>query len=136
MRTTLACQCAAARSTYKRSMRMPWDEEHLGASTSTDVVEAVMESRSVLKVQNFADPDEVAQLVAAGLDAAKVQAQNPLSSSESRFRVEVMGRKLSVGRTPGCAQPVQDLAFVLVQRAIAFVQTELHGLSDLPKTAV
>ena len=112
------------------SLAALWREEPLGGSTTANVTAGVTQSRSAVRVTNFASADEVSLLVAAGEDAAQSKLQNPLSSNETRCRVEVLGRRLSVGRLPGCDPIVQELALQLVQRAIAFVQTELPGLAD------
>ena len=81
---------------------LTWHEAPLGravmSSTDAALAEAVCKSRSVLCVPAFCTPEEVSLLREAGVRAAELHMQNPLTSSESRLRIEVFGR--SMGITP------------------------------------
>ena len=109
-------------------------EEPLGAAasaSSSGLVAAVTENRSVVRVPAFATAAEVELLRAEGERAAEAQEQNPHSSSTTRQRLEVFARSLhSSGTLSSLSIAVQTLAESLVRRAIRLVQTELPALAD------
>ena len=109
-------------------------EEPLGAAasaSSSGLVAAVTENRSVVRVPAFATAAEVELLRAEGERAAEAQEQNPHSSSMTRQRLEVFARSLhSSGTLSSLSIAVQTLAESLVRRAIRLVQTELPALAD------
>jgi hypothetical protein len=128
-----------------------WHEAPLGraalSSTDAALAQAVCSSRSVLCVPAFCTPEEVSLLREAGVRAAELQMQNPLTSSESRLRIEVFGRSLGITpmnlyapplfdtlasdcRSNSLGSEVQELATILVHRAIALVQSRNAALAD------
>ena len=131
---------------------LTWHEAPLGrgavlSSTDAALAEAVCSSRSVLCVPAFCTPEEVSLLREAGVRAAELQMQNPLTSSESRLRIEVFGRSLGITpmnlyapplfdtlssdcRSNSLGSEVQELATILVHRAIALVQSRNAALAD------
>ena len=118
------------------SEALTWHEAPLGSalmsSTESELAEAVCSSRSVIIVPDFCTPEEVTLLVKAGVRAAEQQMQNPLTSSESRFRIEVFGRRLvSNGVTlTSLDRDVQVLATDLVYRALDLIQSRNPVLAD------
>ena len=114
-----------------------WHEEPLAPDfrasdnrSVLDVAKAVAENRSVISVPDFATEAEVALLTGEAARAEEAKLENPLTSSRQRLRFVIQGRTLTIGSVvPALAPSVQLLAEVLVQRAIAFVQTKLPALA-------
>lgn len=108
--------------------------EHLGcedAGTASDLATSVSQNRSVVRVPDFATDEEVTLLRTEGEGAAAAQGQNLLSSSSTRFRIEIFGRSLSSGvALVSLSLAVQTLADTLVRRAIVLVQTKLPALAE------